>query len=312
MDKGSAIVNVGDLAQPATRLIEKISDAIGVLWEPRQIVRMAKAEAVADEIKTQSELANLDLQKRAMKRFLAEEMQKQKNIESIIGKSIPELSENAQPEDLDNDWLARFFDECKLISDEDLQAVWAKILAGEANAPGSFSKKLLRIVHDLDKTDAENFELLCSLSIVSQDEMIPFITEYDEDLYNELGLNYRLLQHFVALGLIHINDFGYHRWYYASTEGDLTISVSYGEQEIFLTPLNSDSQRGGLLVQLHKKHCSDSEKHYFITGKCFFTESGKQLSQICIPKPIDKFWDTVLAHWSEDYALHCSLPNVKP
>ena len=40
-----SLVDVGKLAEPATRLVEKISDAIGVLYRPRQIKQDAKAEA---------------------------------------------------------------------------------------------------------------------------------------------------------------------------------------------------------------------------------------------------------------------------
>jgi hypothetical protein len=45
MSDGNSIINLGDLTKPATTLIEKISDAVGVLYQPRQIKRLAKAES---------------------------------------------------------------------------------------------------------------------------------------------------------------------------------------------------------------------------------------------------------------------------
>ena len=39
------IMNIGDLAKPATALIEKIADAGYILYEPRHIREIAKAKA---------------------------------------------------------------------------------------------------------------------------------------------------------------------------------------------------------------------------------------------------------------------------
>ena len=44
MGSNNSIVNLGDLSKPATVLIEKISDAIGGIFKPYQIKRIAKAE----------------------------------------------------------------------------------------------------------------------------------------------------------------------------------------------------------------------------------------------------------------------------
>jgi hypothetical protein len=48
---GGGLVSLEGLTKPATVLIEKISDAIGTLYRPRQIVREARAEAEAEKIK---------------------------------------------------------------------------------------------------------------------------------------------------------------------------------------------------------------------------------------------------------------------
>ena len=49
MAEGSSVVNFGDISKPATVLIEKISGAVGVLYEPRRIKKKAEAEAEADK-----------------------------------------------------------------------------------------------------------------------------------------------------------------------------------------------------------------------------------------------------------------------
>lgn len=55
-DKSTSLVNLGDLSKPANTLIEKVSSAIGGIFEPWQIKRVAKAEAEAGLIKQRQKL----------------------------------------------------------------------------------------------------------------------------------------------------------------------------------------------------------------------------------------------------------------
>ncbi len=50
MPEGNSLINLGDLSKPATILIKKISNAVGILYEPRRIKNTAKAEAEADKL----------------------------------------------------------------------------------------------------------------------------------------------------------------------------------------------------------------------------------------------------------------------
>ena len=83
------LTNLGDLTKPATVLIEKISDAVGGVFKPFQIVRVAKAEAEAEVIHAEAQIRVSDIQRRAMHRFLVEEAKRQSNIESITQKALP-------------------------------------------------------------------------------------------------------------------------------------------------------------------------------------------------------------------------------
>ena len=115
MGDGTSLINIGELSKPAVVLVEKISDAVGVLWHPRQIKRMAKAEAEAEKIRALASIELSDIQRRAMARLITEEERKQENIESITAQALPGLNEDAKPEAIENDWLTKFFDECKLV-----------------------------------------------------------------------------------------------------------------------------------------------------------------------------------------------------
>lgn len=76
-NESTSLVNLGDLAKPATILIEKISDAIGTIYEPTHITRVAKAHATAKIIEAESNIEIAVLQQRALQRFIAEETRKQ-------------------------------------------------------------------------------------------------------------------------------------------------------------------------------------------------------------------------------------------
>lgn len=155
-------VNIsGDITEPVSIFINKIANALGTVYQPYHIKRIAKAEGEAAIIKAQSEIIVEGLQNRAFNRMIAEETQKQKNIEDITNESISYLTENADATKMDDDWIRNFFDKSRLISDEQMRSLWARMLAGEANQPGSFSKRTVNFVNNLDKIDADLFTKLC-------------------------------------------------------------------------------------------------------------------------------------------------------
>ena len=49
---------------------------------------------------------------------------------------------------------------------DEMQSLWARVLATEANAPGALSKRAVNVLSDFDKSDAELFTRLCGFSWV--------------------------------------------------------------------------------------------------------------------------------------------------
>ncbi|MDO8682256.1 MAG: DUF2806 domain-containing protein, partial [Armatimonadota bacterium] len=154
MPEPNSIIILGELSKPATVLIEKIAGAVGGIFEPCQIVRVAKAEAEAEIIKAETQIKITDLQRRALNRFVAEEAKKQDNMEQITQKAISQLANSSTPQNIEDDWIINFFDKCRIVSDEEMQSLWAKVLAGEANAPGTYSKRTVNLLSSLDTNDA--------------------------------------------------------------------------------------------------------------------------------------------------------------
>lgn len=61
--------------------------------------------------------------------------------------------EAAQP--IDPDWAYRWKEKAEQISIEETQRLWAKVLAGENNRPGSYSLRTLDLLFSLRKSDAD-------------------------------------------------------------------------------------------------------------------------------------------------------------
>src|SRR6266851_9550362 len=191
---GNSIINLGELSKPATVLIEKVSDLVGGVFKPYQMVRVAKAEAEAARITAESQIEITDLQRRAFHRFLLEEGKKQKNMEDITQKALPELNADSKPEGLDDDWVTNFFDKCRLVSDDEMQGLWSRVLAGEANAPGTYSKRTVNFLSDLDKSDAELFTHLCGFGWMIGN-VVPLIYDEQHEIYNTRDINFNSVIH---------------------------------------------------------------------------------------------------------------------
>ena len=196
---------LGGLTKPATVLIEKISDAVGTLWEPKQIRRVAQAKADAALTLAKGDIEIDEVQRRAAQRFVDEETKKQLNMESIVGMAIQGLDENAPTEDIEGDWITNFFDKCRSVSDHEMQLLWSRILSGEANAPGSFSRKTVNLVADLDKASAKLFHTLCSFGWQFANMLNPLIFDFSDRIYNQRGIILFSLGELDSIGLIQID-----------------------------------------------------------------------------------------------------------
>ena len=186
------LMNIGDLAEPAKALIEKIADATGTLYEPKHIVEVAKAQAEAEKIQAEaeieiakakaevaiiqaeSEIEITDVHRRAAQRWLAEQGQQQESRENTIIKAIPQLNEDADPYAIEDDWIIKFFDKNRLVTDDEVQNLWANILAGEANRAGSYSPKALTTLADMNEKGLILFNAFCSFCIVYLEDPIAF------------------------------------------------------------------------------------------------------------------------------------------
>ena len=82
------------------------------------------------------------------------------NSKSIYEQAKKRFSKNADEEAIDEDWLHFFFDKAQKVSNKGLQFIWANLLAGEYNKPGSISRKLMHIISIMDANSAHSFQTI--------------------------------------------------------------------------------------------------------------------------------------------------------
>ncbi len=278
---------IGELSKPANTLIERVADAVGGAFRPQQMRRVARAEVDVELIKARGVLELSDLQRRALERLVGEEAQKQANIESITGKAILQLNDQASPEEMERDWISHFFDSSKLISDEAAQMVWSRLLAGEANEPGKFSKRTINVLATLDRSDAELFTKLCSFAVdlgplsssTTSTNLTPLIYDFNHSIYANNGLNFDSLLHLETLSLIRAS-----LALVSYTETNLSKSgfVTYFDKRLFLELPSIDEQTLTLDI-----------------GGVLFTQAGGQLESLVDAPPVEGFSAYLQERWGQ-------------
>lgn len=210
------IGELGKLSEPATALVNRLADGIGAIFAPHQIVQLAKANAASAKILAEGDVEVSDIQRRAAERWFTEETMKQQNLERIVQKAMIALSAAARPENIEQDWLVNFLDKARLISDAEMQSLWAAILAGEADSPGKFSKRTLSVLTTLSKWEASTFSQLCGFVWTINGEERPVIISPKRFTY---GIDIRICRILEAAGLVRVTDFKF---------ANSTVSTSTG------------------------------------------------------------------------------------
>ncbi|MEB0262095.1 MULTISPECIES: DUF2806 domain-containing protein [unclassified Mucilaginibacter] len=196
---------------PLTKLIEVGQAAVGTWYKPRamrneadakayELETMAYAQAKADIIKSNAEIEMAD---RARQRLYQQEMQRQRNIENILDETENQLNETVSDTPVDEEWRTRFFNKAQDISSKDLQAVWAKILAGEITQPGGVSLRTLDVLNNLSKEEAQIFEKVSDLATFHG--AVYKISEFRNDL-TKFGVTFGDIQLLRSAGLMEGSD----------------------------------------------------------------------------------------------------------
>lgn len=186
-----------------------------------------------------------------------------KRKKDLVQKATEFLEEYAEPQKIEVDWLEFFFEKAKLIANEDMQLIWAKILAEEANEPGKINMSLL---HTLSVMRYDQAEFFCNISRFalrsyrSNDVTLLLFVATNRAAYENTRITPKKLKELERLGLIEC-DFN-SEYVFKDTYNDITkkrfISGSH------TMTVWGDPQNGGKIK----------------AGNVQFTEDGRALYDI--------------------------------
>ena len=115
---------------------------------------------------------------------------KRGNIDAITREAVSDMSsdnpqENAERiRNLPPDWAIHFREVAENVSEPHMRSLWAKILGGQAERPGSFSKNTVDVVSKLSQKDAQMFNDFCQFVWANNEERAaPLVYGWHDDIY---------------------------------------------------------------------------------------------------------------------------------
>ena len=267
------LINFDGLGEVIVNFTNKLADGIGWIANketPRKLAMNTYIKEIQEkDYDPVTKAALISNAKQILKEYC--------NQNDIVKIATQSLQTGAKPEDVEDDWLGRFMDKAKLVSSQEFQRIWGKILARECNEPGSIPVTLLYTLEKMDKEDAEAFTALCRIAVELDGKLSPFIIGSKFDEYNLLvGINLDKLVSLDALGLIEM-DFGTQASGYVIETDEIPAKVIYFDKEYELF----DEKQIGV-------------------GNVIFAKAGEALCQSIDVDMIEGFWENFcLPFWEE-------------
>ena len=250
-------------------------DVVGMRWGPGATRKMADAEAYRIRTLAEARADATDIEARARIRVEHQQVRQQLNMEVVAEEALPHINDDAKPENVEQDWVAKFFDYAKDVTNSEMREIWARILAGEINSPGSFSRRSLNIVSQIDKRQAELFNAVCIFQVRGEnDSGWIVIDRFENKIYKDAGITFEGLTDLDDLGLINFNPTGAFRL----RELPQAVCMHYGRTLFsvsFVAGSNSNLEVG--CVRL--------------------TRVGYELRNICEPNEAEGFVSHISQYW---------------
>ncbi len=293
----AAVLAVPEASKGIRKLFETTADQIGLYFQPSHTRRIAEANADAREIeernkvavqviRAEGKLVIKDIHERAVERVRSTQERRQRNIEQIVEKAadeVPDADVDVSDTPVDPDWTARFFEKCQGVSDEQMQRLWARVLAGETAQPGSFSRKTLAVVDVMTMQNADLFTRLCSTTwyIVDSVEILIYSPNPVSSRLSG-GLSFEDFVNLDSLGLVRFDH-----------DSGFTISTSIAgvKSDDAGIPLNCFGEAYSLSYDL-----PDRNGLAMPAGIAILTEAGRELSIIAGGRRSDDYRDAVFDH----------------
>ncbi len=231
-----------------------------------------------------------------------QEAKRQANILGVYNKAVEELQGAEVVEhEPDQDWTARFFNYIQDVSSEDMQLLWAKVLAGEVERPGGTSIRTLNILRNLDMETAGLFGKLCSicLEFYSAEDIVALdlhiISPPHMSGFGHWGLGIRVLDALNEHGLIVPNyqselnfRLGKGPWAESQTAG---TRITFQSRTWMLEAREDPDDIYTFGSNWQIEHPKEEGGDYRLVGQrgVVLTKAGRELARFVEPEPANEY-----------------------
>jgi hypothetical protein len=135
----------------------------------------------------------------ASDQLVAETLRREANIARALlhaEDALKEETEAPSQNKVDDDWLYRWRDSASQVSNEQLQLLWGRILAGEVKAPGSISLRTMEFLRNLSQREAQQISMLAPYVLGN------VVFSEASDLLSAAGLSFNVLLELQYLGVL--------------------------------------------------------------------------------------------------------------
>lgn len=210
---------------------------------------------------------------------------------SSVGKSLGYAEENLEDGKTytmpDKSFINNFVSAVESISDEEILELFGKVLSGEMESQGSFSKRTLDILSCMSSAEARNFKKLCSYSTSDSAGLaeVPIVRrdKGSTGSFNDRSILFIDLMELEAIGLY-------------KSDAAFNIKIEPGDDLVLHTAKHTIRISPG-----------DNATTFSIDGGSF-TRYGVELSKLCEIGTVDGLED-LICEWASDRGLTSSIDN---
>ncbi|SDS10146.1 TIGR03899 family protein [Polaribacter sp. KT25b] len=254
--------------KPFEKLIDVISKGIGTLYKPRAIRKEADSKAyeigIIEQAKSKAlaegKVLEAETYLRIQERLLFNETERQKSIDNVVEIAAEQLKneDNISEEPVDKDWSKRFFNLVQDTTDEEMQALWGRILAGETKKPKSYSKRTLEVLKNLSKEEAEIFTKFAELKIKVNEYTVIINNDKGKFIKEEFGITFNDCLLMVELGLISSEN-SFVISFEPTNNNDKNIYITYGNKGFKIKRKQNSPERNIQVLSFTKIGCELSK-----------------------------------------------------
>lgn len=208
-------------------------------------------------------------------------------LKQICDRAQAHVDERADPAKLDPDWREAFRAKASRIASDDMQEVWARVLAAEINEGGSISLQTVNILANMNRSDAQSFASICRFTWRGKSGGNSHVV-----LFDDVGPAIRVLTDQESLGLVALPQHGYRR---SALRSDTL--VFHDRTEVHFTPVTAG-------------------EFHIPMGKVMFTRAGRELASIValedVTRVIPRYFPKCVAFWRRGSGQAYEVAVVPP